>query len=144
MSRAGDIRKARREDVPQCAGVIDTWIARTEWMPGALSKRQLTDLISEAFPQREMWVAGDPIDCYLSLDPAESKLGALYCLRTGQGIGKALLDLAKAGRDWLWLTVYVPNHRAERFYRREGFAEVARLAPEPPDMLPMIRMEWRA
>ncbi|WP_372573041.1 GNAT family N-acetyltransferase [Ruegeria jejuensis] len=142
MTMASDIRRARIEDAADCARVVDTWITRTAWMPRALSLAQLTTLISDAYPKREIWVAGDPIDCFMSVDPAEAKVGALYCLRTGQGIGKALLDIAKAGRDWLWLTVYVPNRHAERFYRREGFVEVARLAPEPPDMLTMIKMEW--
>jgi ribosomal protein S18 acetylase RimI-like enzyme len=38
-----------------------------------------------------------------------------------QGIGKRLLDFAKAKHpDGLWLTTLVPNTRARRFYEREG------------------------
>lgn len=41
-------------------------------------------------------------------------------LRSG-GIGKQLLDRAKAARDRLTLNVYRKNERAAAFYRREGF-----------------------
>ena len=38
-----------------------------------------------------------------------------------RGIGKALLDFAKAGRPSLSLQVYQNNTGALRFYQREGF-----------------------
>lgn len=113
-------------------------------MPEDLPQTKLEDLIREAFPQREIWVAGDPVDCYMSIDPVEGKVGALYCLRTGAGVGKRLLDKAKENRDFLWLTTHVPNEAAQRFYRREGFVDVGTEPPVPPDTVPVIRMEWRA
>ncbi len=139
-----DIRRASLEDVGDCARIIATWAAQTDWIPEELPEEKLADLIREAFPNRDIWVAGDPIDCYMSVDPVEQKVGALYCLCTGQGIGKQLLDKAKEGRDHLWLTTHVPNVDAQRFYRREGFVETGREPPVPPDTVPVIRMEWRA
>ncbi len=138
------IRRAVPDDVPACAHVIATWMAQTDWMPEELSEEELAALILEAFPNREIWVAGDPVDCYMSVDPKSQKVGALYCLRTGQGIGKQLLDLAKSGRDQLWLTTHVPNTSAQKFYRREGFMAMGTEPPIPPDTVPVIRMEWRA
>ncbi|UAB90689.1 GNAT family N-acetyltransferase [Ruegeria sp. SCSIO 43209] len=138
------IRRASREDVGDCARIIATWAAQTDWIPEELPEEKLADLILEAFPNRDIWIAGDPIDCYMSVDPVEHKVGALYCLRTGQGIGKQLLDKAKEGRDHLWLTTHVPNVDAQRFYRREGFVETGREPPVPPDTVPVIRMEWHA
>ncbi len=139
-----EIRRATLADVPDCARIIWTWIAETDWMPEDVTEEQLEGLIREAFPNRDIWVSGDPVDCYMSVDPVESKVGALYCLRTGQGIGKQLLDQAKTDRDHLWLTTHVPNVAAQRFYCREGFVETGREAPVPPDTVPVIRMEWRA
>lgn len=139
-----EIRRAVPEDVAACARVVRTWLEETDWMPEDLPEDKLADLIREAFPQREMWVSGNPVDCYMSVDPAENKVGALYCLRTGEGIGKRLLDQAKEGRDFLWLTTHVPNRDAQRFYRREGFVEKGTEPPTPPDTVPVIRMEWRA
>ncbi len=139
-----EIRRALPEDAAACARVVSTWIIQTDWMPDDLPEEQLEKLISEAFPKREIWVSGDPVDCYMSVDPVECKVGALYCLRTGEGIGKQLLDQAKDGRDYLWLTTHVPNRDAQRFYRREGFIETGTEPPSPPDTIPVIRMEWQA
>ena len=142
---SGDtIRRATPDDVPACAHVIAVWLAQTDWMPEELSEGKLATLIREAFPDREIWVAGDPVDCYMSVDPIAQKVGALYSLRTGQGIGKQLLDQAKSGRDYLWLTTHKPNTSAQKFYRREGFAATGVEPPTPPETLPVIRMEWRA
>ncbi len=132
------------KDVRDCARIIATWAAQTEWMVEKLPEEKLADLIRDAFPQREIWIAGDPIDCYMSVDPVECKVGALYCLRTGEGVGKRLLDKAKDGRDFLWLTTHVPNRSAQKFYRREGFVDAGTEPPTPPDTVPVIRMEWRA
>ncbi len=138
------IRRAERDDVPACAQVISTWMKTTSWMPEELPAEKLAGLINEAFPEREIWVVGDPVDCYMSVDPVACKVGALYCLRTGKGIGKRLLDKAKENRDFLWLTTHEPNKAAQRFYRREGFVEAGTEPPVPPETLPVIRMEWRA
>ncbi|WP_170608262.1 GNAT family N-acetyltransferase [Ruegeria arenilitoris] len=138
------IRRAEPKDVRACAHVIAVWMSQTDWMPEELSEDELEALIREAFPAREIWVAGNPVDCYMSVDPKEQKVGALYCLRTGQGIGKRLLDHAKSGRDYLWLTTHEPNKAAQKFYRREGFEATGIEPPTPPETLPVIRMEWRA
>ncbi|MGV6805374.1 MAG: N-acetyltransferase family protein [Ruegeria sp.] len=139
-----DVRRATEADIPACAQVVSTWAHRTDWMPDELPLSQLEALITHAFPNREIWVAGEPVDCYISVDPEEQKVGALYCARTGQGIGKCLLDVAKRGRDYLWLTTHQPNEAAQRFYRREGFVEVGAEPAVPPETVPVIRMEWRA
>ncbi len=138
------IRRATSNDVEACAWVVHDWVSRTEWMPDELPVEQLAGMIQKAFDAREIWVAGDPVDCYMSVDPKEQKIGALYCRRTGQGIGKCFLDKAKQGRDFLWLTTHTPNVAAQRFYRREGFEVTAEEPPVPPDTVPVYRMEWRA
>jgi len=138
------IRKATRNDLAACARIIRNWMDRTEWMSDDLSSQQLEDQIREAFPKRDIWVSGEPIDGYMSIDPAESKVGALYCSRTGEGVGKRLLDKAKVGRDYLWLTTHMPNVEAQRFYKREGFVEAGVEPLMPPEIIPILRMEWRA
>lgn len=139
-----EIRRALPEDVVACARVVHDWATQTEWMPDELPVEQLAGMIEEAFGAREIWIAGDPVDCYMSVDPKEQKIGALYCSRTGQGMGQRFLDKAKEGRDFLWLTTHRPNIAAQRFYRREGFEVVAEEPPVPPDTVPVFRMEWRA
>ncbi|WP_170442451.1 GNAT family N-acetyltransferase [Ruegeria arenilitoris] len=139
-----DIRRATEADVPACAAVVSAWVRQTEWMTDELPQEELEALIAQAFPDREMWVVGEPVDCYMSVDPAARKVGALYCQRTGQGIGKRLLDRAKQGRSFLWLTAHQPNAAAQRFYRREGFVETGTEAATPPETVPVVRMEWHA
>ena len=61
------------------------------------------------------------------------ELRQLYLLKQhhGSGIAAALTDWAidrarRDGFDELYLTVYVDNHRARRFYERYGFAAAGR------------------
>lgn len=65
--------------------------------------------------------------------PGAIELRQLYLLDTAKGAGVActLMDwtLATArarGATELWLSVFVDNHRARRFYERHGFADVGR------------------
>jgi ribosomal protein S18 acetylase RimI-like enzyme len=70
--------------------------------------------------------------------PVETKrpsmlLDQLYILKEhhGTGIAHALMDWAveetsRRGAEELYLTVYVDNHRARRFYDRYGFEAVGR------------------
>ncbi len=137
-------RRAGPGDVPGIAAVLNGWIDETDWMPRLYSPDELEGLIAAALPDRIIWVVGEPIEGYLSLDPETAKIGALYCSRTGEGCGKALIGAAKEGRDFLWLHTHVTNTRAQAFYRREGFvAAGGEIAPEPPETVPELRMEWR-
>jgi GNAT superfamily N-acetyltransferase len=62
-------------------------------------------------------------------------LDQLYILKEhhGTGIARALMDWAidearHRGAEELYLTVYIDNHRARRFYYRYGFEDVGRYA----------------
>jgi ribosomal protein S18 acetylase RimI-like enzyme len=60
----------------------------------------------------------------------------------GQGIGRALVDqVAGRGKRWLYVSSDATNRAAAAFYRRVGFARVARL----PDLVKDGRTEilWR-
>jgi GNAT superfamily N-acetyltransferase len=78
----------------------------------------------------ELWVAlgGDgALDGILVLDGDWVHMLYLEPGRTGRGIGRALLDVAKRERPGgLRLWAFVSNVGARRFYEREGFVEVRR------------------
>ena len=90
------------------------------------------------------------------LDGAEGAVVALLVLRpgwvdqlyvdparTGQGLGSALLDLAKSragGALDLW--TFERNVGARRFYERHGFAEVATTAGDNEEGAPDVRYRW--
>lgn len=63
---------------------------------------------------------------------------------TGQGIGAALLDVAKARRpDGFCLWVFVTNIGARRFYRRHGLVELETTdGSANEEHSPDIRMAW--
>lgn len=137
------IRRAARSDVAACAKVVNDWIDMTDWMPRAHDPETIKGFIDDAFDGREIWVHGDPVDAYMSFDPVEARIGGLYCAKTGLGIGKAFLDIAKSGRDRVWLSTHEPNILAQRFYGREGFVQAGKIAAEPPETVAELLMEWR-
>ncbi|NNE89261.1 MAG: GNAT family N-acetyltransferase [Silicimonas sp.] len=110
-------------------------------MPRGEAPEVLQSFIADALPEREIYLIGDPPEGYLSLNPETNHIGALYTDRPGHGLGKALLDCAKSGRDTLQLWTHEPNRAAQRFYAREGFSVVER-NEKGGDGLPELRMEW--
>ncbi|WP_283426929.1 GNAT family N-acetyltransferase [Shimia sagamensis] len=138
------VRRAVEADVPAMAQIVCDWEAATEWMTSPYAPAEIAEFIREAMPEREIWVAGDPIEGYLSFDVNVSRVGGLYCRKTGAGVGKALMDKAKSGRGFVWLTTHEPNEKAQKFYKREGFEEVSRHDGEIQESVREVRMEWRA
>ncbi len=97
-------------------------------------------------PERDLWVAeaGGVVVGVLVLDGPE--LDQLYVApgETSNGIGRALLDHAKARRpDGLALWVFESNVGARRFYEREGFVEVDRTdGSGNEEHAPDVRCAW--
>lgn len=145
MIDAPKVRRATPDDIAACAAVINGWIDTADWFPRLYGPERIEQAFHDAWDRREIFVTGAPVEGYVSIDPAEGRIAALYTARPGAGLGKALLDRAKQGRTMLFLHTHVPNMAAQRFYRREGFVRVgAALTPEPPETVPELRMEWRA
>ncbi|MEO5703735.1 MAG: GNAT family N-acetyltransferase [Candidatus Limnocylindrales bacterium] len=113
-------------------------------------------------PTMETWIAVDD-----AADPADARaLGALGALgqvvalmvvapghleqlyvapdRLGGGIGRRLLELAKERSPaGLSLWTFQVNHRARRFYERNGFAAVEFTDDDNEERQPDVRYEWR-
>jgi GNAT superfamily N-acetyltransferase len=118
---------------------------RTEDLQAFLTSFGIADweaqLGDPAFPTRIAEVDGEPA-AYAKLGPMKLPLETtrpailldqLYVLKEhhGAGIAQALMDWAFAearrrGAEELYLTVFVDNHRARRFYDRLGFTAVGR------------------
>jgi ribosomal protein S18 acetylase RimI-like enzyme len=74
----------------------------------------------------------------------ESEINQLYIHKDyqGMGIGKRLLDIAKANSTGrLTLYTFEVNHRAQRFYERNGFKIIGR-GYENEENLDDIKYEW--
>lgn len=139
------IDPARPADARRIGLILSGWVDETDWMPRIHSRDQdqahAADLVSRG------WVivakrCGEVVG-FLARDDAE--VHALYVAHNarGQGVGKALLERAKQGHDWLGLWTFQANERAQFFYRREGFHELRRTnGADNDEGLPDIRFEW--
>ena len=135
------IRRATAEDGPACAAIVFAWLGETEWMPDKPSLEVLTDALTEGLPKREAYVIGEPVQGYLAMEAEIAHIHGFYVSAKGQGLGKALLDHVKDGRDYLRLNTHAANAHAHRFYEREGFVKTG--APwRGSDGIDEIRMEW--
>ena len=137
------IRRATADDAPACAAIINAWIDATDWMPRTIASDALEAILRDGLPRREAYVIGNPVAGYLSMDPEEAHIWGLYVATPGQGLGRALIDQAKMGRDFLQLNTHAANTRAQAFYTREGFRPAG--PPWPgSDGIDEITMEWHA
>ena len=142
--RSEAVRPARVEDAPVMAEIKNAWIDGEEWMPRVHSPEDVERHYREyVIPFRDVWVAGDPAHGFVALDPDRNEVTSLFVRPTGQGIGKALLDHVKAGRDILELWSFCANTRARRFYAREEFIEVRETAGDNEEGLPDVLMRWQ-
>ncbi|MDJ1008784.1 MAG: GNAT family N-acetyltransferase [Paracoccaceae bacterium] len=139
------IRPGLPADAPAAAAILNAWIDDRPWMPRVHSPKEVEDFYREfVFVRRRVWVAGDPVEGFMAMDETgeTAMVTALYLARTGRGLGRAFLDLAKARHDRLELWTFVANTRARRFYEREGFREVRRTGGDNEEGLPDILFRW--
>ena len=115
------LRRATIDDASACALIVDDWIEKTEEMPRLFDKHQLTEMIRNAIPFRDVWVIGQPINGYISYNPDLLQVSALYVNKRGKDLGKILLDRLKSDYKYLQLWSHEFYYSAHNFYRREGF-----------------------
>jgi GNAT superfamily N-acetyltransferase len=138
------IRPAQPEDVPALAAILSDWIVETGWMPVLHTEAETRAFMRHLVLTCEVTVAGlaAPVG-FVAREGEEVRCLYLAPGARGMGLGKALLDGAKARSDRLSLWAFQANVRAVDFYHREGFAEVARTDGQGNDeRLPDLRMVW--
>lgn len=136
-------RPAVAEDARACAEILNNWIDDRIWMPRVHSREDVLAFYRDfVFKRRQVWVAGDPVLGFMALDPDSDMVTALYVATPGMGMGRALLNHAKTGRDSLSLWTFVANEGARRFYAREGFLEVRRTEGDNEEGLPDVLLQW--
>lgn len=121
----------RRAEAADLDAVLDIWLDANldahAFVPAGYWQG-CRRLVQEMLPQAELYVHQDPegrIDGFAGLEG--DYLAGLFVRREarGRGVGKELLDSAKARRTALTLNVYQKNGRAAAFYKREGFIVLA-------------------
>ena len=137
-----NVRKAQSENAVECAVIVNNWISKTKEMPKLFNKIELEQMIKEAIPLREVWLACSPAKGYISLNQQTLQIMGLYTLEPGNGLGKILLDKVKLNRSYLHLWSHSFNKKAHKFYQREGFSVIGE-KEKGDDGLPEIHFEWK-
>ncbi|MEM8554490.1 MAG: GNAT family N-acetyltransferase [Pseudomonadota bacterium] len=138
-----NIRSGQQSDVPGCVDILRAWAEETPWMPLSYPRCSMREFWSALFKTDFVWVAevdGRVVGFCIRND---DNIGALYVASDlrNRGIGKRLLDMAKANRDWITVWAYDQNEHARRFYQREGLLEVSREVEEGSNLM-NIEHRW--
>lgn len=136
-------------ELHQCDELVRLWRASFEHGVGIIDPHPLAEqaayLHEQVLPKHRLRVAlqdGALVGFVASNAESVAQLHVRVD-RIGQGIGSALLDLAKqASTGRLWLYTFARNVRACAFYERRAFVAVAR-GFEPQWQLDDVRYEWR-
>lgn len=115
------IRRAEPRDAMGCAQIVSDWLNGTPQIQTPPDLNTLSDAIAKGMQVQQIWVAGDPVEGYLSFGPDEYLIRGFYVGPRRSGIGKALMDHIKTNQAWLHLWTHEFNTEAHRFYKREGF-----------------------
>lgn len=141
------IRKFERDR--DLDAVLQIWLETNAsahaFVPRSYWLRQ-SALVREALPQAEVYVEAGEDDGQVRgfVGLTGDFIAGLFVRASAQsqGIGRALLQRAKAGRSFLRLGVYKKNPRAIAFYQREGFVIESEGLDENTDE-PEFTMAWR-
>lgn len=140
------LRPARSTDAGATGQILHDFARENDWMPELHSCAE-TIAFCGTMIDRD-WVTVAECDSvvigFLAL--IDGEIQSLYLAQTarGQGVGKRLLDHAKARRSRLSLYAFEANQGALRFYQRNGFAEVSRSDGSGNDEnLPDIKYVWQ-
>lgn len=136
------LRSARDADVAACVEILEAWAAETPWMVGLDDRPALLAFWCDLFARDRVWVAERDGRVVGFCTRDDDNIGALYVASgaRGAGIGKRLLDAAKADCDRITVWAYALNADARRFYRREGLVELSR---EVEDGSGLLNVEHR-
>lgn len=122
------LRPARSTDAGKLGMILKQFQDNNDWMPDLYTAGETIAFCGAMIDRGWVTVAvlDDQVVGFVARDGAE--ICALYLSRrsSGQGVGRALLEYAKSRCNRLTLRVFQANSGAQRFYRREGFAETGR------------------
>ncbi len=141
------IRSGKKSDAITCVDILRDWADETPWMAELDDLEPMQAFWTDVFETDLVWVA--EIDgriagfCTRGVDDGPDNIGALYVVteERSAGIGKRLLDMAKAGRDWITVWAYEKNVRALKFYKREGLIEISREVEKSSNLM-NIEHRW--
>ncbi|MCD1633809.1 GNAT family N-acetyltransferase [Martelella mediterranea] len=141
------LRPATIEDMTACAAILNDWIDETPWMPRVHDHRDVERHYRETVFVEHAVTVADMSGAVVAFSAVseDAYVTALYVEATarGHGLGRALLDKAKAARpSGLKLWTFQANRAARHFYEREEFSELRRTGGDNEECLPDILYAW--
>lgn len=146
------LRPATEADAPALAAILSDWIDATPWMPRRHSRLEERGFVLRLIREMTVTVAmapgatGGPARPRGFLARRDGFIHALYLAPQARrrGLGRRLLDAAKAEAPALELWVFQANAPARAFYRAQGFAEAESGDGSGNDEgLPDLRLVWQ-
>lgn len=137
-----EVRKATARDAHDLAAILSDWIDATPWMPRLHTLAQDRAFVASLIESGQVHVVGQN-EGFSHVDG--DTVTALYvsALSRSRGLGRALLENAKSGRQKLTLMTFAANEPARRFYRREAFVETGGTDGRNDEGLPDIELQWK-
>ncbi|KUJ80407.1 acetyltransferase [Ruegeria marisrubri] len=122
------LRQARSTDAGTTGEILHGFAREKDWMPELHSRAETIAFCGTMIDRGWVTVAEQGAEILGFLARDEQEICALYLSARArrQGIGRRLLDDAKAKRARLILKVFEANAAARRFYERNGFVETGR------------------
>ncbi len=118
----------RKYDTDDLAELLDVWydasqIAHPFWTRD-LFEQERSDIAEEFLTNAETWVFAREGRVVGFISLLGTEVGGIFVTPTqhGQGIGRALMDHARASRDHRELEVFEANEIGRAFYDAYGFA----------------------
>ncbi|WP_116474484.1 GNAT family N-acetyltransferase [Zobellella maritima] len=139
------IRQATAEDMED---ILEVWLLASlqahDFVPAAFWWQQLERMRVRYLPAAELWVCEREGEIQGFIALVDDYLAALFVRPDCQqnGIGKALLAMAKRLRQQLELKVFIENDVAVHFYQQHGFA-ITDEDIDPNTGQPEYRMGYR-
>ncbi|MDU8928654.1 GNAT family N-acetyltransferase [Alisedimentitalea sp. MJ-SS2] len=137
------IAPATSAHVAALARIRGDWARETPWIPVLHSRDDDLKFVTHLAEKVQVFVTDPaPPTGFISVD--NDAVPALYVApgARSQGIGTALLDRARDGRDHLRLWCFQTNPGARCFYAREGFTEIDRTDGDNEEGLPDVQFAW--
>jgi len=142
------LRPARDTDAGKLGDMMTAAVLEFPWKPRLRSGAEDIAFVGQMIDRGWVTVAEDPeTPCPIGFIARDgSEVNALFVSAAARnvGIGRTLLDSAKALCDSLTLWTFQANTDAQRFYRREGFVELRRSdGQDTEERLPTVVFRWQ-
>jgi len=132
-------------DAAPLAQILGDWVRGIGWIPVLHDRIADLGFVTRMITTHHILVARDPAPVgFIAVKQGDIAGFYIAVEHRSKGIGKALLDAAKANEPRLALWTFQANTRAIAFYIREGFVELERTdGSGNEENLPDVRMIWR-